>query len=105
MDFLSLVNTLGPTALIILLLVIVIMQIKQYREDTQEGRKALNVLKEEQKKKDAEQDEKILYLQQHTVSKEDLYQQFGGWRAELATVNQNILHLTELVSKAGKKEG
>jgi predicted Holliday junction resolvase-like endonuclease len=103
MEFLSIVNSLGPTALIILLLVIVIMQLKQYREDVRSVKGWVATQQEEQKKRDQEQDDRIAYLQQHTVSKEDMYQQFGGWRTELATVNQNILHLTELVTKSEKK--
>ncbi|MDD7202423.1 MAG: hypothetical protein SPF89_11170 [Sphaerochaetaceae bacterium] len=102
MEFLSLVNNLGPTALIILLLVIVIMSIRQYRDDVRSTKSWFASQIEEQKKRDKEQDDKILFLQQHTVSKEDMYQQFGGWRTELANVNQNILHLTELVNKQRK---
>lgn len=60
--------------------------------------------------KNGEQDEKIIYLQQHYVTKEDMFQQFGGWRTEIGkisdgltklsqNVNSQILHLTELITK------
>lgn len=49
--------------------------------------------------KTADQDEKISHLQQHYVTKEDMFQQFGGWRTEINKVSDQILHLTELIAK------
>lgn len=105
MEFLSLVNSLGPTALIILLLVIVIMQMRQYRDDVRGTKEWVSRQLEKQEERDKEQDEKISYLEKHTVTKEDLYQQFGGWRSEINEVKQSILHLTELISKGCKHDG
>lgn len=102
MEFLGIASQLGPMALIILLLIVIIMLLKQYREDAKELKALVSSTKNEQKEVDAAQNEKIAYLQQHSVSKEDMFQQFGGWRTELNNVNQNILHLTELIAKGGK---
>lgn len=60
--------------------------------------------------KNAEQDKQIAFLQQHYVTKEDMFQQFGGWRTEIAKISDQvtkmsdifsgqILHLTELITK------
>lgn len=102
MDFLGIASQLGPVALIILLLIVIIMLLKQYREDAKELKAIVSKMKDEQKAVDTAQNEKIAYLQQHSVPKEDMFQQFGGWRTELNNVNQNILHLTELIAKGGK---
>ncbi|WP_319758145.1 hypothetical protein [uncultured Sphaerochaeta sp.] len=101
MEFLGIASQLGPVALIILLLIVIIMLLKQYREDAKELKAMVSSMKDEQKAVDTAQNEKIAYLQQHSVSKEDMFQQFGGWRTELNNVNQNILHLTELIAKRG----
>lgn len=72
--------------------------------------KAVKDLENKVDAKNAEQDDKIIYLQQHYVTKEDMFQQFGGWRTEIAkigdqvtklseNVNGQILHLTELITK------
>lgn len=99
MDFLSLANSLGPVAVIILLLIIVIMLLQKYKEISENNALKLEKHIDEQKEVDKEQDEKINFLSQHYVTKEEMFQQVGGWRAELTAVNQNILHLTELISK------
>lgn len=99
MEFLGLVNSLGPVSVIILLLIVVIMLLQKYREEVKGQGNKLSKHIDEQKELEKEQEEKIAYLSQHYVTKEDMYQQFGGWKAELTTVNQNILHLTELISK------
>lgn len=104
MEFLSIVNSLGPVSVIILLLVIVIMLLQKYKELCEQEAKRLEKHIFEQKEIDKEQDDKINYLQQHHVSKEEMFQQTGAWRAELTAVNQNILHLTELLSQQTKKE-
>lgn len=72
--------------------------------------KAVKDLENKVDAKNAEQDDKIIYLQQHYVTKEDMFQQFGGWRTEIAkigdqvtklseNVNRQILHLTEMITK------
>ncbi|WP_320130265.1 hypothetical protein [uncultured Sphaerochaeta sp.] len=99
MDFLGIVNDLGPTALVILLLIVIVMLLRQYRDEVKEQKLQLKKHIDEQKETDGTQDEKIAYLQTHGVSKEDMFQQFGGWRTELNNMNQNILHLTELIAK------
>jgi hypothetical protein len=99
MDFLSIANSLGPVAVIILLLIIVMMLLQKYKEISENNALKLEKHIDEQKEVDKEQDEKINFLSQHYVTKEEMFQQVGGWRAELAAVNQNLLHLTELISK------
>lgn len=58
-------------------------------------------LQEREDEKNKEQDDKLAFLQQHYVTKEDMYQQFGGWRTEIGKVSDQILHLTELVTRKG----
>lgn len=74
--------------------------------------KAIREIRKSMDQKNAEQDDKIAFLQQYYVTKEDMFQQFGGWRTEIGkisnqvdkmseNVNKQILHLTELVTKRG----
>lgn len=102
MEFLSIVNSLGPTAVIILLIVLVLMQMKNQSKEMGGIARRIDGMAEKQAEKDKEQDEKLGYLQQHYVTKEDLFQQFGGWRTELGNVNKQLLHITELVAKGSK---
>ena len=99
MEFLGIASELGPVALIVLLLIVIVMLLRQYRDEVKEQKIWMKAHVDEQKKIDTTQDEKIAYLQTHGVSKEDMFQQFGGWRTELNNMNQNILHLTELIAK------
>ena len=72
--------------------------------------KAVKDLENKVDAENAERDDKIIYLQQHYVTKEDMFQQFGGWRTEIGkisdqvtklsdNVNRQILHLTEMITK------
>lgn len=101
MEFLSIANSIGPTALIILLQVIVITQMRLYREEVKAIRVSVQRLGEEQRRVEEELTEKIVFVQTRYVTKEDMFSQFGGWRTEINEVNRNILHLTEMV--AGKE--
>ncbi|MGD1818908.1 MAG: hypothetical protein ACPKOI_03375 [Pleomorphochaeta sp.] len=103
MDFLSIANSLGPITVIILLLIIVIMLLQKYKEISEKNAQNLEKHIDEQKEIDKEQEDKINFLSQHYVTKEEMFQQVGGWRAELTAVNQNILHLTELISTENNK--
>jgi hypothetical protein len=103
MEFLSIINSLGPTAVIVLLIVLVLMQMKNQSKEMSGIAKRIDATASKQEEKDKEQDEKIAFLQQHYVTKEDLFQQFGGWRTELGNVNKQLLHITELVAKGSKE--
>ena len=97
-----------PVLIIVLLIFVALLiwLIKQMANVS----KAVKDLETKVDTKNADQDEKIIYLQQHYVTKEDMFQQFGGWRTELGkigdgltklsqNVNSQILHLTELITK------
>ena len=97
-----------PVLIIVLLIFIALLiwLIKQMSSIS----KTVKDLENKVDSKNSEQDERIMFLQQHYVTKEDMFQQFGGWRTELGkigdqvtklseNVNGQILHLTELITK------
>ena len=79
------------------------MLLQKYKEISEKNAQNLEKHIDEQKEIDKEQEDKINFLSQHYVTKEEMFQQVGGWRAELTAVNQNILHLTELISTENNK--
>lgn len=102
MDFLNIASELGTIPTLIFLLCLVATFIAWVIKMMAGISKSIKELESAQKAKDKEQDDKIAHLQQHYVSKEDMFQQFGGWRTEIGNLSGQILHLTELI--AGKKE-
>lgn len=102
MDFLNTASSLGTVPTLIFLLCLVGAFLYWVIKTMAGISKSMKDIKEKQEKKDKEQDDKIAHLQQHYVSKEDMFQQFGGWRTEISNLSAQILHLTELM--AGRKE-
>ena len=98
--------------LIIVLLIFIALLIWLIKQMTSIS-KTVKDLENKVDSKNAEQDDKIGYLQQHYVTKEDMFQQFGGWRTEIQKIadkltrlsdntSNQILHLTELITKKEK---
>lgn len=104
-EFLSTASSLGAVPTLIFLLCIVgaflIWTIRMMSVISRSVKK----LEDDTKAKDKEQDDRIAHLQQHYVTKEDMFQQFGGWRAEINKVSDQILHLTELIARGRSDHG
>ncbi len=78
MDFLSIANSLGPVAVIILLQIIVMMLLQKYKGISENNSLKLEKHIDAQKEVDKEQDEKINFLSQNYVIKEEMFQQVEG---------------------------
>lgn len=119
MEFLSIFNTIGTPALMLLVLVILFFMIKEIKADNQrmsakfdESQKAVNSRiasmrdeikanlaeqRKQQERRDAKQDESInnlgdrlLNVEKDYAKKIDLQETVGGWRTEINKIGDRI---------------
>jgi uncharacterized membrane protein YhiD involved in acid resistance len=119
MEFLSIFNSIGTPALILLVLVILFFMIKEIKADNQrmsikfddsqnsvnakiaafrdEMRADLAEQRKQQEKRDAKQDEvteqlacRLMDVERNYAKKIDVQEAVGGWRTELKTLGDRI---------------
>lgn len=115
MEFSGFIRDLGPVPVAIFLLCICGAAFFWLNHQMSDVSRSIAAMRDEQKRKDKEQDDKIDQIINHYVQKEDMFRQFGGWRTEINKVSEQqqrmsdtltsqILHLTELLVKKNEEK-
>lgn len=95
MEFIPIIKEFGVAAVLVFLVCLGFIWLKQIASSLSSVSANLAKIKEEQAKKDKEQDEQIQYIKDNYAKKDDLYKEFGGWRAEITNLSNQINSSTQ----------
>lgn len=98
MEFASIIKEYsGVFGILILVLCLAMLILKQLlsqmkaTSDSVQGlKKDIRDEREQQSKRDKEQDLDIQYIKDNYAKKEDIYRELGGWKTELARLDEHI---------------